>query len=58
VQTVAALLILEAIYISPNAAWLESMSDQASVGATLLRAGAVSLATRVRTYSRFNKAVT
>jgi hypothetical protein len=56
-QTVAALLILEALYMSPNIAWLESMSDEASVAATLLRAGAVNLATRVRTYSRFNKAV-
>jgi hypothetical protein len=56
-QTVAALLLLEALYLSPNGAWLESMCDEASVGATLLRAGAVSLVARVRTYARFNKAV-
>jgi ABC-type molybdate transport system permease subunit len=38
---------------------LGQISDpaQQTVAATLLRAGAVNLATRVRTYSRFNKAV-
>ncbi len=56
-QTVAALLILEALYLSPNMLWLESMADEASVAATLLRSGAVGLAARVRSYVRFNKAV-
>jgi hypothetical protein len=56
-QTVAALLVFEALYVSPNMAWLESMSDEASVGATLLRAGAGSFLARMRAYARFNKAV-
>ena len=56
-QTVAALLVLEALYLSPNTSWLESMADEASVAAALLRSGAVNLAARVRSYARFNKAV-
>ena len=56
-QTAAALLILEALWLSTNSVWLESMMDEASVQATLLRRTSVTLAARVRTYARFNKAV-
>ena len=56
-QTVLALLILEALWLSTNNAWLESMMDEASVQATLLRRTSLTLAARVRTYARFNKAV-
>ena len=57
VQSVAALLILEALFMSPNSAWLESMTDEASVAAALMRGGASHLFARLRGYSRFNKAV-
>jgi hypothetical protein len=56
-QTVLALLILEALWLAPNVAWLENAVDEASVHATLLREASMSLPSRVRTYARFNKAV-
>jgi hypothetical protein len=56
-QTVAALLVLEILYMSPNMAWLENTVDEASVQATMLRDAGASLLSRVRTYARFNKAV-
>jgi hypothetical protein len=56
-QTALALLILEALWLAPNSAWLENTIDDASVHATILRAASVSLTARVRTYARFNKAV-
>ena len=43
--------------MSPNTAWLESMTDEASVAAALMRGGASHFFARLRGYSRFNKAV-
>ena len=56
-ETVLALLLLEALWVMPNDAWLERAMDEAAVLGTLITTATVSPLRRLRTYARFNKAV-
>ena len=56
-ESVATLLVLEALWLLPHVAWMERTLDEASVHATLLRGGAASAWASARSFVRFHKAV-